>query len=486
MAAAGGALVLGVLPRIMRKPNWRHAVTMGVGLAVLANSRPVEGAVFGLAVAVVLFAWMMAGGTGDSPVLLRVPRSGTGRAALADRRIACPTGAAPSPDPYLQIILPLALVLVLTGAGVAYYFARVTGKPWVAPYVLYRNTMTMAPHFLWQKPTPQPLYNNREMRDFYLYWEMSNYLEARQSLWADLARKTSVYWHFYLGPILTIPLLAVAALWRNRQGRQLLLMTAAFSLALVGQVWHNAHYAAPATGLVILIVTMAMRRLRLWRWRGRPVGVPLVRSMPAALGAMLLIQIVAGRVEGDVLEQRSWRWTPAGGMARARVLSRLTSLGGKHLVFVRYGVRHDSGNEWVYNDADIDASPVVWARELDRDGNAELTRYFADRRVWLVEPDAPTPLAVPYGEAPVRLMRFVQLGAPGIRSLRDVDQVRSRVLEQSGARADGVQTCDAWNFVFGETTGVAGPDVSEGCYQGAGRAEPVSFEHWFSWLREQR
>jgi hypothetical protein len=486
VAAAGGALVLGALPRVMRRPDWRHAVTMGAGLAVLANSRPVEGAWFGLGVAAVLFGWMLDKPPGgDSPVLSRVVRAGTGRASLADRRIACPTWATPATRLLLPIVLPLVLVLSLTGGGVAYYFARVTSKPWVAPYVLYRNSMTMAPHFLWQKPTAQPLYNNREMRDFYLYWEMANYFEARQSLWADLSRKAAVYWRFYLGPILTIPLIAVAALWRDRRSRTLLLMAAAFSLVLVGQVWHNAHYAAPATGLAILIVIMAMRRLRLWHWRGQAVGLRLVRLVPMACAAMLLIQMVAGHVGGDVLEQRSWRWPPAGGVARARVREQLRGLGGKHLVFVRYGLKHDLGVEWVYNDAGIDASPVVWARELDRDGNAELIRYFGDRRVWLVEPDAPNPHVVPYAEAPAHLMRFVQLGAPGIRALQSVDQVRSRVLAQAGDSGDGMRTCDMWNFLFAQAIGVAGPDVSEGCYSGD-RGELVSFEHWFSWLREQR
>jgi hypothetical protein len=108
-------------------------------------------------------------------------------------------------------------------------------------------------------------------------------------------------------------------------------------------------------------------------------------------------------------------------------------MGGKHLLIVRYGLRHDPGDEWVHNDAGIDASPVVWARELDRDDNAELIRYFGDRSVWLVEPDTPSSVLVLYHEAPARLMRFVQLGAPGIRALRDVDQVRSNVRAQAGA-----------------------------------------------------
>jgi hypothetical protein len=224
---------------------------------------------------------------------------------------------------------------------------------------------------------------------------------------------------------------------------------------------------------------MAMRQLQPCRWRGRPVGVSLVRLLPVAGCALLLIQIVAGRVEGDVFEQRSWRWPPPGGVARARVLSQLENLGGAHLVFVRYGEKHDLGDEWVYNAADIDASRVVWVRELDRESNARLIRYFGERRVWLVEPDAPAPQAVPYADAPAHLMRFVQLGAPGIPAL-SVDRVRSQV------SAEGLKTCDVWNFLFGQATGVAGPDVAEGCYGSADRGQPVNFEHWFGWLREQR
>jgi hypothetical protein len=269
-------------------------------------------------------------------------------------------------------------------------------------------------------------------------------------------------------------------MWRDRKLRRLALMAAIFALSLVGQVWHNAHYAAPATGLAILIVMVGMRGLRLGR-----VGLYVVRCLPPACAALLLVQIVAGRVRGDPFEQRSWRWTPPGNVARARLLRQLEASGGKHVVFVRYTLSHDPGYEWVYNGADIDGSPVVWARELDRGSNAALMRYFVGRRVWLVEPDMPSPKLTPYGDAPPRAMPFVQLGAPGIAVLRDPGQVRLRVLEQPGAGADALLTCYQWNFAFVQATGVAGPDANAGCY-GSDRGQAVTFEQWFAWLERQR
>ena len=76
------------------------------------------------------------------------------------------------------------------------------------------------------------------------------------------------------------------------------------------------------------------------------MGLYVVRCLPAACAAMLLIQIVAGRVPGDVFEQRSWRWPPPGNVARAGILRQLKASGGKHLVFVRYAPSHDLGYEW--------------------------------------------------------------------------------------------------------------------------------------------
>lgn len=83
---------------------------------------------------------------------------------------------------------------------------------------------------------------------------------------------------------------------------------------------------------------------------------------------------------------------------RAAVIARLS--GGKQLVFVRYSPRHIFQDEWVYNDADIDRSRIVWARDLGSAENEKLRRYYPDRTAWLLEPDYPVPVLSPYVPPP--------------------------------------------------------------------------------------
>src|SRR5438128_2461221 len=104
VAALGGALVLGALPRIKRRQHRRDALMMGLGLAILANTRPYESLFFCAPIALSLVIWMF-GKHGPRP-------------SLSMQRI----------------VAPVAVVLLLSAVGMGYYFWRVAGSPFRIPY----------------------------------------------------------------------------------------------------------------------------------------------------------------------------------------------------------------------------------------------------------------------------------------------------------------------------------------------------------------
>src|SRR5258708_1440750 len=401
-APIGGALLLGALPRIFRRQRWTDAAVMAAGVAILANSRPYEGMILSLLAAAPLILWAWRG--------------------MARLRVILP---------------PFVLILGVTAAAMGYYCSRFSGNPFLLPYSLYRGGFTMAPHFVWQSPRPEPVYYHRVLRDFYTGWEMASYADARANHSPHgVFDKAKSYWRFYFGPALTIPLVTIPWLWKRRRARCLLLALVLFSAGLAVEVLHAPHYAAPATGLALLLVVEALRHLRLCRWRGRRVGTVLVSG--ALLAGVLF---------------PPYRTATAGhGEERARILSQLEATPERHLVIVRYRLDHDTGYEWVYNAADIDNSRVVWAREMDPTSNQTLLRYFNGHRVWLVEPDATPARLSPYNPSlpPDPPFRFVRLGAEAIEVLRNPEEIRRMVLQRAAElyAQPAHLSCDQWNFIF--------------------------------------
>jgi len=363
LTALAGALVLGALPRIKRHGRVRDAAVMGIGLAILANTRPYEGLVFSLPIAGAMLVWIV------------------GQKRLPIRMVAG------------RVVLPLILILAVTGAAMGFYFWRVTGNPLVMPYQVDRQTYATAPYFIWQHARPEPLYRHPVMRNFYQGWEYHDYLSGMAPLGfvRRVLYKAYVLWKFYAGPALTIPLFAFPCIFRDRKMRLPLVVAGFVAAGTLLAVWTGAHYVAAATGLFFLLVVQCMRHLRVWRWSGKPVGAALVRAVPAICIAMICLRLCAV-VAGAQIEQ-PW---PRGNLKRAAILHQLEAGSDKHLIIVRYGPEHGSHIEWVYNRADIDGAKVVWARDMGEEQNQELLHYFSARHAWLLYADESPPKLEPY------------------------------------------------------------------------------------------
>ena len=68
IAALGGALVLGGLPRFKRRPVFRYALLMAVGIAIMFTTRPFESMLLFIPVAVSLVRWYLRAANRPSPL----------------------------------------------------------------------------------------------------------------------------------------------------------------------------------------------------------------------------------------------------------------------------------------------------------------------------------------------------------------------------------------------------------------------------------
>lgn len=359
-AALGGALVFGALPRIRQHAAPRYAIVLAAGAAILANSRPFEGAIVTGAAAATLVLWM---------VRQEIPwRTGV-------RRIA----------------LPAVTVLAAAGAWMAYYNWRAFGDPLTLPYSVNRTTYAVTPMFIFQPLKPAPEYRHDEMRRFFTEWEPMSYRYLR-TFWGfrhALLDRYGQAEQFFLGPLFLLPLLIFPRSLLEPRIRMPVVTAAALVLMMTTTVWLLPHYLAAITGAVYVLMLEGLRRLGAWEFRGRPTGQFIVRGI--VVSCFLSVAFVAGvRALGlEQLKESTYGYVlPGAGLRdRAALIERWSHGPARHLVFVRYANTHNVHKEWVYNEADIESAKVIWAREMTDAENQRLIEHLPDREVWLVEPD---------------------------------------------------------------------------------------------------
>src|SRR5882762_3777684 len=241
VAAAGGALVLGALPRIVRCARTRDTLLLGLGIAILANTRPYEGLLFCIPVAG-WFLWWLAGKT-KSSMALRT-------------RIT-------------KVFAPLAVVLTLTIGFIGYYNWRLTGSAFLFPHTLNTRTYRTTGLFLWDHSKVSIQYNNEQFEDFYNGWEREDYQNTWPDVWKvsaeKLTRSGSTY--FWWGALLLLP--GLPFVFFDRKMRVPILIFLLGTAAFLTSIWSFPHYAAPLTCVIFLMLVQAIRHLRTIHLGGR-------------------------------------------------------------------------------------------------------------------------------------------------------------------------------------------------------------------------
>lgn len=364
IAALGGALVIGAWPRLRRRVSPSAAVLMALGLAIMANSRPYEGFVLAIPMAVAMLVWLV------KPYGPRLRRS------------------------VPRVILPMAFVLLMAALGTSYYYFAVTGNPFRMTYQVNRGTYAMSPYFLWEKPKPEPEYHHEIFRTFY-EWELGRFEDSLtlKGYLKSTAVKVEQSWQLYVGPAMTLLLLALPWAIGDRKLRLPLLVLGCMALGFSVQTWTLPHYLAPATVLFYLVIAQCARHLQIWKRRAR-LGQSLVALIPIVGCALIILRVTAVAAHAPI--EPAW---PRGNLQRPRIVHQLQQMPGPQLVIVNYGPHHDADWEWVWNSADIDRSKVVWARDMGAANNQELLDYFKDRKVWQLNGDDPVPELKPYDAA---------------------------------------------------------------------------------------
>ncbi len=252
--------------------------------------------------------------------------------------------------PTRGVLLTLVFGNVLIIASIVGYNLGVTGRALTFPHQLHASQFPEYVHFVWQLGPGWPA--------------------ETAALWG---RKLAFTFYFFLGtgPILALLLMSRTVI-QDRAARIAIILSFMTLLALMPIRPYHAHYPAPLAAALVLLAVLALRALATCRWRGHLIG-------PAAVTAIFAIQLASFLHQTPAHRPDATDWA----RQRAEIHQQLLASPGQDLLLVDYpNGRPDS---WVWNDADLDASEVVWAESLGETRDRELIAQFANRRVWRID-----------------------------------------------------------------------------------------------------
>jgi hypothetical protein len=333
VAVLGAALLIGAWARLMSQRAISSAIILGIGLVILANSRPYEGLILCIV-----------------PMLVLLTRN------------------------LRRWILPLFAVLFPAAIAMGYYNARITGHALRMPFMEYSAQYDIYPKFWFLPMHPSPKYSSQAIAQIHIDYERGDYNRLRSftGLFAISAQRLCQLLSMFTRPwFILFPPFVAAVFWAHDAKLKWLWITLAFFfLGLCAENWFLPDYAAPIAPVMILLILAGWRQLWIWSRPTRFISAALICAWIVATGIW-----AAAPAPADSLR-----------FGRQDLIAQYPQLQtGRHLIFVKYGPGHLLHDEWVYNSADLENARIIWARRLGKPADEPVMRYFRDRQDWLLE-----------------------------------------------------------------------------------------------------
>ena len=345
VTAIGGALVVGALARITRGKQCQYAWLLGVGAVIVVLARPFEGLLLVI------------------PTLIAL--------AMANRTA--------------RAWLPILLIGAAGASWFAYDNYRVTGHPLRLPYQLYYEQYETAPPFSFIPIATTP----RTLRPFDPGSRMREAYERARSwrVFLDRPMDWLIMLRYHYGNLIwVLPLAAsMPLLVRSKRTRFPVVLTMVMGTASLIELWWYPHYAAPFLAALLILAAQSLRYLSQWKYHGQEAGRFLVNAMPAAVLLVMMTsegEAIARHETADQIQSKSAQVAQKENIERKL----LKNQSGQHVIFVSYARLPSPHDEWIYNPADIDAAPVIWALDLGQTENETLRHYYAGRSFWRFKP----------------------------------------------------------------------------------------------------
>jgi hypothetical protein len=333
VALLGSALLLAAWIRLVRQITFPNTIVYGIGLIILANSRPYEGLILSI------------------PLTLLLLTRGVRKLAL-----------------------PLLSVLIVAAIWIGYYNSRITGHILKMPFMEYSSQYDIYPKFWFLPKHPPPHYTSPAVAQIHINFEPGDYdlLQSPAGVLRISTQRLCQLLSMHARPwlLLLLPLAAATTLLRDPKIKCIWLTLAIFFLGLCAETWFLPDYAAPATPIFLLLITVGWKQL--WTWN-RPTRFLAAVSICAWLITTTIS--VAAPPPPDSLR-----------FGRADLIAQYPQLHtGRHLIFVKYEPGHLLHDEWVYNSADPAHSNIIWLRALGKSADTPVIQYFHDRQPWLLD-----------------------------------------------------------------------------------------------------